>query len=69
MAEVSKYDIYDEVLTVTEVARFLKVERRAVERWINSGKLEATKTPNGRIKILRSKLDKAMREINGDNWP
>ena len=66
----------DEILTVPEVAKYLKVSRTTVWRWCNDGKLLAFKVgKNWRIhrseieKIVGRKLDELGEEnlLTGDN--
>lgn len=67
--------IMDEILTVPEVAKYLKVSRTTVWRWCNDGKLFAFKVgKNWRIhrseleKIVGRRLDTLNDEaITGDN--
>lgn len=37
----------EKILTVSEVARLLRVDGTTVRRWIKKGKMEAVELPNG----------------------
>jgi excisionase family DNA binding protein len=47
----------DEILTVQEVANFLKVSRSTVWRWCNQGRMVAFKAGHG-WRVHRSELEK-----------
>ena len=47
----------DQVLTVQEVATYLKVSRSTVWRWCNEGKLAAFKVGRG-WRVLRSEMER-----------
>lgn len=47
----------DEILTVQEVANYLKVSRSTVWRWCNVGKLRAFKAGHG-WRVHRSEVEK-----------
>ena len=49
--------IMDEILTVPEVAKYLKVSRTTVWRWCNNGKLLAFKVGKN-WRIHRSEIEK-----------
>jgi excisionase family DNA binding protein len=49
----------DEILTVQEVARYLKVSRSTVWRWCNQGRLLAFKAGHG-WRVHRAEVDKMM---------
>ncbi len=51
----------DEILTVQEVADYLKVSRTTVWRWCNEGKLPAIKIGGG-WRIQRSEMEKVLTE-------
>jgi excisionase family DNA binding protein len=44
------------LLRVQEVARLLKVSKWTVYRWVDEGRLEATKIGRGSLRIFRSSL-------------
>ena len=50
----------DKLLTIKEVAEILRVSERSVNRYIESGKLKASKIGQWRIK--QSELDKLLDE-------
>ena len=49
----------DEILTVEEMAQYLKVSRSTVWRWCNEGKVSAFKVGRG-WRVHRSQLEKIM---------
>lgn len=49
--------VMDEILTVREVADYLKLSRTTVWRWCNTGKLPAFKVGRG-WRIHRSEIEK-----------
>ena len=49
----------DEILTVQEVANYLKVSRSTVWRWCNQGRLLAFKAGHG-WRVHRTEVDKMM---------
>jgi excisionase family DNA binding protein len=55
----------DEILTVQEVADYLKVSRTTVWRWCNEGKLSAFKVGRG-WRIHRLELEKMVGYHPGD---
>lgn len=56
----------DPLLTVAEVARYLRVDETTVRRWVASGALEAVFLPrigrNRKYRIRQSTLDALMNE-------
>ena len=59
---------FDELLTVHEVARRLRVDDTTVRRWIKSGTLEAVSLPHRAkrqaYRVKQSTLDKLLRNPN-----
>lgn len=55
----------DEILTVQEVADYLKVSRTTVWRWCNAGKLLGFKVGRG-WRIHRSELERIVEQSLGD---
>ena len=54
----------DNILTVPEIAEYLKVSRTTVWRWCNEGKLTAFKAGRG-WRVHRSELEKMVgRDLN-----
>jgi excisionase family DNA binding protein len=51
------FRVMDEILTVREVAEYLKLSRTTIWRWCNEGKLQAFKVGRG-WRIHRSEIDK-----------
>jgi excisionase family DNA binding protein len=49
--------VMDEILTVREVAEYLKLSRTTIWRWCNEGKLQAFKVGRG-WRIHRSEIEK-----------
>jgi excisionase family DNA binding protein len=60
-----------ELLTVSEVARILRVDDATVRRWVKQGTLEAVVLPhvNERhaVRIKRETLDKLLGQVGGDH--
>lgn len=54
----------DKLLTIKEVAKFLRVSERSVNRYIESGRLRASKIGQWRIK--ESDLEKFLKENSND---
>ena len=50
----------DELMTKREVAEWLKVTPRTVERWRERGQVSFTRTPSGRIRFRRSEIQRAL---------
>jgi len=55
--------VMDEILTVQEVAEYLKLSRTTIWRWCNEGKLQAFKVGRG-WRIHRAEVEK----IVGQNF-
>lgn len=51
----------DEILTVQEVAEYLKLSRTTIWRWCNEGKLSAFKAGRG-WRIHRSEVEKIIKQ-------
>lgn len=45
---------YEQLITVTELARMLSVDRTSIKRWIFAGKLPVVTTPGGHYRIRMS---------------
>jgi len=56
----------DEILTVREVAKYLKLSRTTIWRWCNEGKLQAFKVGRG-WRIHRSDIEK-ITGLNTQNY-
>jgi excisionase family DNA binding protein len=56
-------DQQERLLTVPEAAEMLRMSRKALYSWINSGLITAVDLPNGRIRIWHSEL---MRLVHTD---
>jgi excisionase family DNA binding protein len=60
-----------ELLTISEVARILRVDDATVRRWVKQGTLEAVVLPhvNERhaVRIKRETLDKLLGQVGGDH--
>ncbi len=54
----------DKLLTIKEVAKYLRVSERSVNRYIESGRLKASKIGQWRIK--QSDLEKFLKENSND---
>ena len=46
-----------ELFTPIEAAKRLKVDRITIYRWIKSGRLQASRLPDGRLRIEAKELD------------
>jgi excisionase family DNA binding protein len=59
----------EDLLTVSEVARILRVDDTTVRRWVKQGALEAVTLPHVNVRrayrIKRSTLDKVLGEPGG----
>ena len=55
----------DQILTVQEIADYLKVSRSTVWRWCNQGKLRAFKIGHG-WRVHRSEVEKIMQYSPGE---
>ena len=53
-----------ETLTVNQVAEYCRMSPQTIVNWINSGKLNAYKTPGGHRRILKTVLDEFLKEHN-----
>jgi len=56
----SKIKYMDKLLTIREVAKILRVSERSVNRYIEAGKLQASKI--GQWRIRQSDLDEFLKE-------
>jgi excisionase family DNA binding protein len=56
----------DELLTVSEVAGRLNVNRGTVVRWIRLGQLKALRLPSGTYRIPRAELDRLLKQLDDD---
>lgn len=55
-------DIADELLTVAQAAAFLKVEAKAVRKWVRAGVIKGAKRlPSGHLRIPKSSLKDILR--------
>lgn len=45
-----------ELLTIAEAARRMRVVRRTIHNWINGGQIETVKLPSGRTKVVAQSL-------------
>jgi len=54
-----------ELFTPMEAAKRLKVDRLTIYRWIKSGRLQANRLPDGRLRIEAKELDKLLTKIKG----
>lgn len=52
-----------ELFTPIEAAKRLKVDRITIYRWIKSGRLQANRLPDGRLRIEGRELDKLLTKI------
>ena len=52
-----------ELLTPSEVAKRLKVDRITIYRWVKSGRLQAKRLPDSQIRIEAKELDNLLTKI------
>ena len=52
-----------ELFTPIEAAKWLKVDRITIYRWIKSGRLQANRLPDGRLRIEVRELDNLLTRI------
>ena len=52
-----------ELFTPIEAAKQLKVDRITIYRWIKSGRLQANRLPDGRLRIEAKELDNLLTKI------
>lgn len=52
-----------ELFTPNEAAKRLKVDRITIYRWIKSGRLQANRLPDGRLRIEAKELDNLLTRI------
>lgn len=52
----------DDILTVKEVAKILKVHERTVYRWLNSGELKYARLGKKTYRVFESDLKKFIRK-------
>ena len=48
---------YEEIMTIEEVAKYLRVKKRTIYDWVKNGKIPAVKTV-GQWRFKREKIDK-----------
>jgi excisionase family DNA binding protein len=56
----------DDLLTVNEAARRLRVSRATITRWIRLGQLQAAKLPSGVYRIHGEDVEKLLRRTGED---
>ncbi len=49
------------MLTTTQAAELLNVDRATIARWIRHGQLAAIKLPSGQYRVRRSDLDRLLK--------
>lgn len=49
-----------ELLTPNELANALKVDRITIYRWVKGGRIQASKLPDGQIRIPIEQLEKLL---------
>jgi excisionase family DNA binding protein len=55
-----------DMLTTTQAAAMLGVDRATVARWVRLGQLAAVRLPSGHIRIRRRDLEKLLAEDGGE---
>lgn len=56
----------EKMITTTEVAEMFGVSGQTVRRWINDGKLDAIKTPGGKLRVRASNAEKLLNQSQTD---
>ena len=60
----------DELLTVSEVAKRLRVDETTVRRWVTTGALEAIRLPHkGKRKVYRIRQTTLNKIVMGEDTP
>ncbi len=54
-----------EYLSTKQLARRLGVAERTVRRWIKDGRIQATRTPGGSLRVAARELDRIQRAVVG----
>ena len=57
-----------QLLRVGEAAEALNVSRWTIYRWVEEGRLEATKIGKGSLRIFRHSLNSLVQENRKDQW-
>ncbi len=57
-----------QLLRVGEAAEALNVSRWTIYRWVEEGRLEATKIGKGSLRIFRHSLNALVQENRKDQW-
>lgn len=57
------------LLRVTEAAQLLSVSRWTIYRWVEEGRLEATKISRGSLRIFRRSIDALIEDNRTDESP
>jgi excisionase family DNA binding protein len=54
------------LLTLEEVAKELRINKRTLYLWIKQNRIKAARLPNGQLRIASSELERVLRESNVD---
>ena len=57
-----------ELLRVGEAAKVLNVSRWTIYRWVEEGRLKATKIGKGSLRIFRESIDTLVEHNRKDHW-
>ena len=57
-----------QLLRVGEAAQVLNVSRWTIYRWVDEGRLEATKIGKGSLRIFRESVDTLVQDNRKEQW-
>ena len=57
-----------QLLRVVEAARLLNVSRWTIYRWIEEGRLKATKIGKGSLRVFHQSVESLVEQNRKDNW-
>jgi excisionase family DNA binding protein len=60
--------MYQELLRVGEAAKALNVSRWTIYRWVDEGRLKATKIGKGSLRIFRESVNALVQDNRKDYW-
>ena len=56
----------NELLKPKEAAKLLNVTTQSLRNWSNEGRIKVIKTPGGHSRILKSEIDKLLKDIENE---